>query len=106
VKLTSKVAIALGMAVHEMGTNAAKYGALHGEHGSIAIRWMVVEDRLVIDWREKSGRAIEQPKHKGFGTQLIQQTIRNELEGTLSLKYESDGLHAVFTIPLSSQPTV
>ncbi len=101
VSVSSKVAVALGMALHEMGTNAAKYGALQGEDGSIQIRWSVAGDTLTLDWREKSGRRIAPPNQQGFGSRLIRQTIVRELQGSVDTVYHEDGLHAVFTIPLN-----
>ncbi len=101
VSLTSKVAVALGMAVHELGTNAAKYGAFQGEDGSIRVRWSVSDGILTLDWREKSGRKIEPPTRQGFGSRLIQQTIVRELQGSITATYHEDGLHTVLTIPLS-----
>ncbi|HEX2137412.1 MAG TPA: sensor histidine kinase [Microvirga sp.] len=99
VKLTSKVAIALGMTVHEMATNAAKYGAL-SSNGQLQIRWLVADDVLTFHWREKCGRDIEPPSRQGFGSRLIRQTIVHELQGTVNMVYNKDGLHAVLTIPL------
>jgi two-component sensor histidine kinase len=101
VTLTSKVAVALGMAVHEMATNAAKYGALQGSDGSIQISWAVADGIMTLEWTEACGRKVEPPTHQGFGSRLIQQTIVRELQGTFDVNYRVDGLHAVVTIPLS-----
>ena len=101
VTLTSKVAVALGMAVHEMATNAAKYGALQGSEGSIQISWAVADGIMTLDWTEACGRKVEPPSRQGFGSRLIQQTIVRELQGTFDVRYQVNGLHAVFTIPLS-----
>jgi two-component sensor histidine kinase len=101
VNLSSKVAVALGMAVHEMGTNAAKYGAWKDHGGSVRIRWSVTGGTLTLDWREMCERMIERPIRQGFGSRLVQQTIVHELQGTTTTVYHEGGLHAVFTIPLS-----
>jgi two-component sensor histidine kinase len=101
VNLTSKVAVALGMAVHEMGTNAAKYGACQGVGGSIRVRWSVSDGILTFDWREHCERTIAPPARQGFGSRLMQQAIVHELQGTIDIVYHEDGLHAVSTIPLS-----
>jgi two-component sensor histidine kinase len=101
VTLTSKVAIGLGMVVHEMGTNAAKYGALQGGEGTIRISWSVSKNTLTLDWREKSDKPVVPPIRQGFGSRLIQQTIVRELQGTVQTTYHGDGLHAVFTLPVS-----
>jgi two-component sensor histidine kinase len=102
VNLTSKVAIALGMAVHEMGTNAAKYGALQASRGSVRISWSVSDGVLRFDWLERCGHPIVPPSHRGFGSRLIHQTIVRELQGTVELNYNEDGLHAEFAVPLNT----
>ena len=102
VRLTSKVAIALGMAVHEMGTNAAKYGAFQASQGSLRISWSVSNGVLTFDWLERCGHPIVPPSHQGFGSRLIRQTIVRELQGSVDMNYNQDGLHAEFTIPLDT----
>jgi two-component sensor histidine kinase len=99
--LTSKIAVALGMSVHELATNAAKHGAWQGNGGTVRICWSVQDDQLTLEWRERCGRVIEPPVHSGFGSRLLQQTIAYELQGKVDAVYTRDGLHAVFTIPLS-----
>ena len=101
VTLTSKVAVALGMAVHEMATNAAKHGAWQGSDGSVRIRWSVKDDLLTFEWREKCARVIEPPTNSGFGSRLLRQTTVHELQGKVETLYNRDGLYAVFTIPLN-----
>jgi two-component sensor histidine kinase len=103
VMLTSKAAIGLGMVVHEMGTNAAKYGALQGAEGNIAIRWSVSDGMLTLDWREKTEKTIGPPSRQGFGSRLIQQTIVRELQGRIDAVYHGDGLHAVLAVPLTAE---
>jgi two-component sensor histidine kinase len=100
VNLTSKLAVALGMAVHEMGTNAAKYGALQDGNGQVAIRWKVVDDSLHLEWQEMCDRIIEPPTRTGFGTLLIEQTIQRELQGQISTEFARNGLRSVFNVPL------
>jgi two-component sensor histidine kinase len=101
VTLTSKSAIGLGMVVHEMGTNAAKYGALQGSEGSVQIRWSVSDHVLKLDWREKTETKVVPPVKSGFGSRLIQQTIVRELQGSIDTTIHEDGLHAVFTVPMT-----
>ncbi len=101
VVLTSKIAVALGMALHEMATNAAKYGAGQGEDGHIAIRWIVSGGRLHLTWQERSGRPVTPPTSQGFGTRLIQQTISRELQGRADIAYEAHGVQARFEVPLN-----
>jgi len=100
VALTSKVAISLGMTIHEMATNAMKHGALQSEEGSIKIDWSVADGILTLSWRERRQGHLVPPPRKGFGSRLINQAIVMELQGTAHMAYNDDGLHAVFSIPL------
>ncbi|WP_114943859.1 sensor histidine kinase [Microvirga calopogonii] len=100
VALTSKVAIGLGMAIHEMATNATKYGALHSEEGTIEICWSVTDGVLTFVWHERRQDRIVLPSRRGFGSRLIHQTIVMELQGSADMTYNANGLRAVFTIPL------
>jgi two-component sensor histidine kinase len=106
IALTSKVAIGLGMAIREMATNAMKYGALRSEGGSIRIRWSVSDGILTFDWRERCLDQIDLPSRKGFGSRLINQTIVLELQGSVDMTYNEDGLHAVFKIPLDVEDRI
>lgn len=100
ISLASNVAIGLGMAIHEMATNASKYGALRADAGSIRIAWSVSDHHLTLTWRETCDDRIVAPSRKGFGSRLIHQTIVVELQGTVELTYTEHGLHAILTIPL------
>jgi two-component sensor histidine kinase len=101
VTLSSKIAVALGMAIHELATNAAKYGPGRGESGHIEVRWEVVDETLILHWVERSSHVVRSPSRKGFGTRLIQQTIERELEGRAELRYPPEGFSATFTVPLN-----
>jgi two-component sensor histidine kinase len=101
VTLTSKVAIALGMAIHEMATNATKHGAFQAGGGSVRISWSVSDGNLTLKWQERCGHPIVPPSRQGFGSRLIQQTIVRELQGTVDMIYNNNGLQATFTIHLS-----
>jgi two-component sensor histidine kinase len=101
VTLTSKVAIALGMAIHEMATNATKHGAFQAGGGSVRISWAVSDGNLTLKWQERCGHPIVPPSRQGFGSRLIQQTIVRELQGTVDMIYNNNGLQATFTIHLS-----
>src|ERR671913_2394788 len=101
VHLTSKVAVALGMAIHEIGTNATKYGAFQASGGSVRIGWSVSDDILTLNWQERCDHPILPPSRQGFGSRLINQTIVRELQGSVNMTYNPDGLHATLTIPLS-----
>lgn len=79
VRLTPKATLALGIALHELATNAAKYGALSNDHGVTSVTWRIaVADearQLTIDWRERGGPAVDMPAHRGFGSQVLQRGL-------------------------------
>jgi PAS domain S-box-containing protein len=105
VHLKPRQALSLGMALHELATNAAKYGALSSPHGRIRISWSVdqtqsTEPRLVIRWREEGGPAVKVPKRRGFGTRLIDRSIAHELGGDIEMKFAPTGLDCTFRVPM------
>jgi two-component sensor histidine kinase len=82
------VTLALGIALNELATNAAKYWAFSNEAGSIEIAWTVVpslkDDRLILGWTEKAGPPVSPPSHKGFGMQVIERGLAQELHAMLT----------------------
>lgn len=91
--LHAKAALSLAMALHELCTNAAKYGALRDEAGQVAIGWALTEGRqLVITWRESGGPAVVAPTNTGFGSRMIERALAADLGATVSFDYASDGL--------------
>ena len=91
--LTARAALALALALHELGTNAAKYGALSVEGGRVAIAWRREAGVLRLDWKESGGPALAgAPERRGFGSRLIEQGLGPELEGRAELIFEPDGL--------------
>jgi PAS domain S-box-containing protein len=91
-RLAPRAALALAMALHELGTNAAKYGALAAESGRVAIGWKVDGDRLRLEWRERGGPAVKPPNRRGFGSRLIERGLQADLGGAASLHFEPGGL--------------
>ena len=92
----------VALVVHELMTNAAKYGALADRHGRIIIDLTKAEDAaLLISWREQGGPPMTPPKRRGFGSTVIERSIPFELRGTANVKYELHGLRASFMIPSS-----
>jgi PAS domain S-box-containing protein len=107
VDLPARVAVVLGMAFHELATNAAKYGALSSEAGRVQVDWRVDgRDRdgavLVVDWCELGGPALEVQPIPGFGSRLLRQTITRELAGQLDLRFEREGVCCTIKIPIGS----
>ncbi len=91
--LHAKAALSLAMALHELCTNAAKYGALRNEAGRVAIGWALTDGRqLVITWRESGGPAVDVPTRKGFGSRMIERALAADLGATVNFDYAPDGL--------------
>ncbi|MGH6947991.1 MAG: sensor histidine kinase [Kiloniellales bacterium] len=92
----------LALLLHELTTNAAKYGALSSPSGRIDIGWLVENDGLRLTWRERGGPAIDrQPKEEGFGSLLARATVSGQLGGQMSREWKPDGLVAVLQAPLA-----
>ena len=105
VNLMPKEALAVSLVLHEMVTNAAKYGALAKEAGKISVNWHLDPDSHVrLTWSESGVGASAPPTKTGFGTKLINATIKHELQGELATQYGSDGISYDFRWPHS--PTV
>lgn len=86
--------------LHEMMTNASKYGSLSSPAGQLNIAWKLAENGdCIISWRESGGPPVEAPKRTGFGTTLIHRTLNHDLGGTVELRFASDGLRADFVVP-------
>jgi two-component system, chemotaxis family, CheB/CheR fusion protein len=104
VYLKARGALALGTVVHELITNATKYGALSVLAGKIAISWEIVPHddgpRLVWRWLERGGPHIAPPAHRGFGLSLIERSLKHELKGEAKVEFDPEGLQATLTIPL------
>jgi two-component sensor histidine kinase len=106
VDLPARPAVVLGMAFHELATNAVKYGALSTASGQVQVDWKV-EDRgegaiLIIDWCELDGPMLETKPHPGFGSRLLRQTITRELAGQLDLRFEREGVCCMIAVPLEA----
>jgi two-component sensor histidine kinase len=106
VALPPRRAVAVAMVLHELATNAAKHGALSVPGGRVGVAWEVEEGeggarRVRLAWREAGGPAVgAAPGRKGFGTALIEQSLRYDLEGTGGLRFEPDGLRCELSFPL------
>ena len=89
----------LAMALHELATNAAKYGALSVEGGQVEVSWRLEPPHLVLEWRERGGPAVEEPTTKGFGSRMIARVLA-QLGGTVDFFWDPAGLTAEVRIPL------
>jgi two-component system, chemotaxis family, CheB/CheR fusion protein len=99
---TPKAALALGLVLAELATNAVKYGALGRPKGRIAVTWQLhhAQERtwLVLRWRERGGPPVEPPTNQSFGSMLIRREIKHDLGGRATLRYAPDGLQALFRL--------
>jgi PAS domain S-box-containing protein len=108
-RLQPKTAVALSIALHELGTNALKYGALSVERGSVAVRWTTEHDRFRLRWEESGGPRVAPPAQKGFGSRMIEEGLSHELQGAARIDYLPGGLVCTIDAPLDAirdaQPT-
>ena len=106
-RLGPKTALAMAMAVHELATNAIKYGALSNETGRVSLSWRVEAAegvrRFRFQWREIGGPPVTPPKRRGFGSRLIERGLAAEFAGDVRLDFEPEGL--VCTIDAALAPT-
>lgn len=105
IDLLSQTAISLGMAVHELATNAVKHGALSVPAGNVTITWSVDSDgvpgrsMLTLHWRESGGPAVRAPAQKGFGTSLLQGLFSEHNGSATAMQFKKEGLDFMLTMP-------
>lgn len=94
----------LSMIVHELTTNAMKYGALSVEGGKVVVNWSVAArdggETLLLEWREQGGPPVSPPGRSGLGSQLIAFSVEQDLGGTVELHFEPAGFRAAFSLPI------
>ena len=104
VALPPKAAEVLGLAVHELATNAVKYGAFDAKGGSVDVRWALLAGepvpKLSFIWSEFGVRIDDPPTHRGFGTELITERVPYELQGIGNMEFRNSGLVATIEFPL------
>jgi PAS domain S-box-containing protein len=93
----------LAMVLHELTTNAAKYGAFSNRNGRVSLRWSWLrkgsQDQLVIDWRETGGPTVTGPNRYGYGTSIVRELVPFELGGEVNLIFAGDGVRCRMEIP-------
>ena len=108
--LTPRAGLALAMAVHELASNAAKYGALSTTAGRLTVAWDILPGAgapeaapalLKLTWTEEGGPAVSPPTRHGFGTTLIERTLAHELDAEVSREFLASGLVCTITVPLT-----
>lgn len=104
--LNARAAMAMTMALHEMATNAVKYGALSNETGTISITWAVADHgsgyEVQFKWEEEGGPAISPPDSLGFGSTLVKASVSGTLDGRIDFDYPASGFCCRASIPLSA----
>ena len=99
VSLEPRTAQTLALALHELATNAAKYGALSVMPGRVGVTWELQPDSLVLRWSESGGPATEPPASPGFGIRVISASIERQLEGETAFHWRPEGLHCSLRVP-------
>jgi PAS domain S-box-containing protein len=105
ITLSPKTAVSLGMAIHELATNAAKHGALSTKVGSLEITWQFAasENEVQISWIESGGPSVSEPQHSGFGRMLLERALASDLNGKVKLDFAKEGLNCLIAFPLDRQ---
>src|SRR5208283_1024062 len=102
VRLSPRAALAIAMALHELCTNAAKYGALSKSEGRVTITWSIShgnEARLQLCWKEEGGPPVAPPEEKGFGSRLIESLLAEDLDARIDLGFRHEGVTCVIDTP-------
>lgn len=101
VELAPNDALSLGLAVHELATNAAKYGALSTPGGKIVIAWYLMSETLIrLEWSEEGGPPISQERIRGFGMDLIEKVVVHELGSPVDLRFEPHRVECTLIVPV------
>ena len=100
IEVSPRQALALSMALHELVTNAVKYGALKASLGKVDLAWRVEDSNLMLDWRESGGPEVRPPTRRGFGSRLLEKGLMRELGGQTQLSYPPSGAVCQITAPL------
>jgi two-component sensor histidine kinase len=104
IRLNPKAAVSVALALHELCTNAAKYGALSTPSGVVEISWTVPDDPaapFTLCWREAGGPPVIPPQRRGFGSRLVERGLASELGGRVSLNYPVSGVICEIAAPLA-----
>jgi two-component sensor histidine kinase len=103
IRLLPRAALAMSMALHELATNAAKYGALSNGTGRVNLDWSVTDDaapRFLFRWAESGGPPVGIPERRGFGSRLIERGLAQDLDGDIQLQFSPAGLICTIAAPL------
>jgi PAS domain S-box-containing protein len=108
VEVANRHAVPLGMALHELTTNSAKYGALSTLGGKVEVTWRIITEatrrHLEFDWSETGGPAVTPPARKGFGAQLLEVVLPRQIHAVTALDYRPEGLRVQVRLPMGGEP--
>ncbi|MBB3016979.1 two-component sensor histidine kinase/PAS domain-containing protein [Microvirga lupini] len=106
INLQPGAVLALGLAIHEMATNAVKYGSLSVPDGKVHVMWAITSGSappsLLVEWVESGGPTVKKPERQGFGTKLIQRGLAQQLGGEIKLDFAPTGVRCVITFPIAT----
>ncbi|MBI0539302.1 hypothetical protein D9599_27620 [Roseomonas sp. KE2513] len=108
VRVAPEAAVTLAMAIHELATNATKYGALSAPDGQVTVTWSILPDRTAVDlfWAEAGGPPISGPppaERHGFGLRLLERGLARQLGGSVGLDFSASGLRCRMQLPLNEE---
>ncbi len=110
VSLEPRASLAFGMAIHELTTNAVKYGALSVPEGTIGVKWGLEPgtdgDQLVLEWAERGGPPVVVPVRHGFGMKLIERGLKQDMSAEVRMEFAVEGVRATLRGPLRTEATV
>ena len=99
--LEPNIAQTIALILHELATNAAKYGCLSVAKGRVEVKWSVVaSDHLILTWTEQGGPVVKKPTRQGFGTRVMERMIRDQHKGDLRLDWSAEGLVCAIILPM------
>lgn len=102
--LSSGPTVPLVLILHELATNAIKYGALSNQHGLVRIDWALDSGDVLLTWRESGGPRVQALRTKGFGSRLITDAVRSQLGGSVDLDYAEQGFSCTIRFPVEGLP--
>ena len=100
IDVSPKHALSLSLALHELATNATKYGALSCSEGQVHVQWDVRDRLLHLDWDESGGPRVAPPTQKGFGSRLFEELVVHDLDGSITLSYDTSGVRCHIAVSL------
>ncbi|WMT92594.1 PAS domain S-box protein [Pelagibacterium sp. H642] len=94
IELPPRAALSLALALHELSTNAMKYGALSNDQGIVEIDWSQIDggERFQLTWVERGGPPVARPEHRGFGSRLLERSLQAEIGASVQLNYDTAGV--------------